>query len=1279
MHKKLYPIIRQILALWAFAIWAAPVQGQPYCDVHTFTIRDGLPANTISSISQSADGLMWFSTWNGLCFYDGYRFTAFRNRPGIDDVLSTNRLLNSRPGSDGSIWCITSDNRLYLFDTHTCRFISVSDIIRRRFSHEAAVIDVVPLANGHTWVIGRNGTDNYRIDNARLDDNGGGITPYGTAGRRLKGALRQVFMGGDGREWLSTRYGLESADGSLNLPCQHDSIAYAAVMGKATWFVSAKGKIFTTAGGGRRVEAGPDLGVKAVYCIAQDGRRLLLGTDDGIVETGADRRVRRWAVQTPAQPSATVRHLYVDSRRRIWAFNGQDGVTLIQPGGGERRWLQIQAPAPTLRTACEQPLIHEDSHGTVWMVPAGGTFGYFCESEQRLKPYTLVSPGQSTACLPYIKRYFFDRDRNLWFMGYRDVSLVNFRYRNFKYLPVLPDQEARSLFTDSQGRTWVGMQDGQVAVYGKDRHLLGFLHPDGRLRPQATAFSRKIFAICEDARKNIWIGTKGDGLYIRRADGQMAHHTHNPADPYSLSSNDIYDFDIDTQGRLWIATFEGGLNLADGHTGTMRFINPRNELRQYPARQFPKVRRITHTPQGVMLLSTCSGLVTFSDRFSTPSQIRFFTSRHQQGDGSGLNASDVLQTLVTRKNGILVVTLGGGLQQIASPRLLADRLRFTRWGQLNTDEGIIQSVVEADNGDIWMMRESSIMCRRKAHGDMLQYVPDVSGSDMEFSEAKPAHDPATDIITVGARGGIVAFRPQDLKKSQYRPNIVFTGVLYQGDNTTEPVLNMKVLDVPADRRNLTVYFSAVEYTDRLLVKYAYKLEGVDKDWNYTGSVNSASFNHLPAGHHRLLVKSTNGAGIWVDNVASLNIYVHPSFWETVWARLLYLALACGIIYVGIYIYILRAKNTLGREMGEMKTRFLTEIGHKLRTPLTLIGGPVSEVLSQTDLPPTAKAHLEMVKRNAEQMLDLVNKMLRYNTDSRHLYISDNQIPQTETPEETHPRQDDPTQGDNPQEGNGLKLLVVEDNDDLRTFLVGILSREYDVIQAPDGQQGLEAARRQMPDFIITDVMMPVMDGLTMVRHIRQATETSHIPIIVLSAKASLDDRIEGLKLGVDDYITKPFSAEYLKLRVHNIICQRMMLQQSYVDQIRPDDKRTYQLESPQIVDADNEMMKSLLACLEKRIDDPSLKIEELAGAVHLSRSVFYGKIKAMTGMTPVDFVRHIRMQRAQELIKKSEYPFSQIAYKVGFSDPKYFSKCFKKAMGITPSEYREKARQQQED
>ncbi|MDE6037687.1 MAG: DNA-binding response regulator, partial [Duncaniella sp.] len=230
--------------------------------------------------------------------------------------------------------------------------------------------------------------------------------------------------------------------------------------------------------------------------------------------------------------------------------------------------------------------------------------------------------------------------------------------------------------------------------------------------------------------------------------------------------------------------------------------------------------------------------------------------------------------------------------------------------------------------------------------------------------------------------------------------------------------------------------------------------------------------------------------------------------------------------------------------------------------------------------------------------------------------------------------------------------------------------------------------------------MPEMDGLTMVRNIKSNKALSHIPIIVLSAKASEQDRVLGLREGVDDYVTKPFSATYLRQRIASIIAQRRILQQSYLESLGNTGKvydasapavtaqesqpssaadkagtaaeSEYHLDTPQLVDADKEMMTTLVAFINEHIEDEGLKIDELAEAVNLGRTVFYGKIKALVGMTPSDFLRRMRMQRAEELIVRSRLNFSEIAFKVGFSDPKYFTKCFKKETGMTPSEYRQK-------
>lgn len=518
---------------------------------------------------------------------------------------------------------------------------------------------------------------------------------------------------------------------------------------------------------------------------------------------------------------------------------------------------------------------------------------------------------------------------------------------------------------------------------------------------------------------------------------------------------------------------------------------------------------------------------------------------------------------------------------------------------------------------------------------------------------------------------------------------------------------------------MAVQFAAVDYSADASVQYAYRLRD-NGEWTYIGNSNTAYLSRLTPGRHYLEVKSTNADGVWCDNVAVLEIYAKPTFWETSFAKVLYILLGLLLVYGGLHIYMLRRKNALHSELDRMKTRFFADVSHKLRTPLTLISAPVREVLKEPELKPDSRKHLEKVVRNSDNMLELVNKMLRWSQDNG-VYISDENRIETVGINDIRKYPQDHIIEPDLQTVPGAKnvrLLIVEDNDDLRNFLRDILAPNYTVYVAENGKQGLKMAEEIQPDFIITDVMMPEMDGLTMVHNIKQNKSLSHIPIIVLSAKASVSDRVQGLREGIDDYITKPFSPSYLKQRIANIILQRRMLQHTYLEMIQKraelpvpaeeteqtvqtshtDDKEQtdltednlpaqtpeqtasqWRLDAPVIADADQEMMSKLLKFLEARIDDENLKIEELAEAVNLGRTVFYGKVKSLVGMSPSDFLRHIRMQRAADLIAGSKLNFSQIAFNVGFSDPKYFTKCFKKETGMTPSEYRAHAKRKKDD
>ena len=259
----------------------------------------------------------------------------------------------------------------------------------------------------------------------------------------------------------------------------------------------------------------------------------------------------------------------------------------------------------------------------------------------------------------------------------------------------------------------------------------------------------------------------------------------------------------------------------------------------------------------------------------------------------------------------------------------------------------------------------------------------------------------------------------------------------------------------------------------------------------------------------------------------------------------------------------------------------------------------------------------------------------------------------------------------------------------------------------------------MPDFILTDVTMPVMDGITMIREIKQDRTISHIPIIILSAKASVEDQLKGFEQGVDGYLTKPFSTSYLMGRIEAAINKRKATQTDLAKMMKQNGNAGYtgntgNAEAAEIFQPAAEPRKTLselnfdiqekerlaeekkselksYAFMESQINDktmgrilkyvtdnmgsPDLKIDDIADAIGMSRSVLYNKIKQAVGMTPIDFVRHIRIMRACELLQQTNDPLTSIAFEVGFSDPKYFSKVFKKELGIVPSEYRERTKE----
>lgn len=281
-------------------------------------------------------------------------------------------------------------------------------------------------------------------------------------------------------------------------------------------------------------------------------------------------------------------------------------------------------------------------------------------------------------------------------------------------------------------------------------------------------------------------------------------------------------------------------------------------------------------------------------------------------------------------------------------------------------------------------------------------------------------------------------------------------------------------------------------------------------------------------------------------------------------------------------------------------------------------------------------------------------------DVTHHYSESPSVKPIQIPDETQPLTDIVV------DDELVTILVVEDNADLRDFIASGFTNQYNVLLAVDGEDGLAKAKENIPDIIVSDVMMPNMDGLEFTRHIKQNECTSHIPTILLTAKAEEQSRIEGLKIGADDYLPKPFSLEELQLRVNNVLA----LRKRYAAKLKADLMLEKETEAePTEPSLDEKFMVKVKSIIEENIGHPSFNVEMLASEMNLSRAQLFRKIKALTNTAPSELINDLRLHRAAQLIRAKADNVAQIAYAVGFSEQSYFAKRFRKKYGVSPSEY----------
>lgn len=244
------------------------------------------------------------------------------------------------------------------------------------------------------------------------------------------------------------------------------------------------------------------------------------------------------------------------------------------------------------------------------------------------------------------------------------------------------------------------------------------------------------------------------------------------------------------------------------------------------------------------------------------------------------------------------------------------------------------------------------------------------------------------------------------------------------------------------------------------------------------------------------------------------------------------------------------------------------------------------------------------------------------------------------------------------------LLLVEDNEDVREYLIECVSAHYQVVEAHNGQIGIEKALELIPDLIVSDVMMPEKDGFELCQALKNDERTSHIPIVLLTARADASSRMEGLSRGADEYIAKPFDRQELEIRLRNLLENRRRLQARYASLPLPPAS-----EDPELILEDAFLLK-IRDVVEAHLSDADFEMPQLERALGMSRSQIFRKVKALTNQSPTLFIRSVRLHKAKELLQSSKLSVAEVAYEVGFTTPSYFSTAFLEEFGKNPSDFR---------
>lgn len=1013
----------------------------------------------------------------------------------------------------------------------------------------------------------------------------------------------------------------------------------------------------------------------------------------------------------------------------------------------------------------------------------------------------------------------------------------------------ISNNAVKKLYQDHEGGIWLCTYNGGVSYHS----------PHQFFQKHYTQYSKNsltgnvVHDIRIDAYNNVWIGTEDAGINkLDTKTGLYTNYQFNPGKHY-LSDNCIHGIEV-IGDRLWIGTHMNGIDLMDIQTGQI--------VRHYAIGDDTKsgknntIVNMYKTRKNQLLVATAKGMYSYNpakDLFEIIPQLPVlnriqtiyedhrgviwagtFTKGlffYDPGTGKygafpldsiSKASNNTINHIHEDKNQNLWFATGEGLKRY--DRATASVLTYTTKNGLPSN--VTFQIQEDESGNLWVSTTNGLVSLDIEMGKFTTYTKSHGLITNQFNYNSSAKAPDGRMY-FGTIKGMISFNPKEIGIYPIKPVVYITEINVNNKKCETKTDHISIpfnkhIILKHNQSSFNLEYSAISYIAPDITQYAYCMEGLDTKWTYITGDHKAYFTKLSPGQYTFKVKAANVSGVWTEEPTLLHITILPPWWLSPVAWFVYVLIAFVTCALVIWSVIRHNKEAIRRQMQTFesdkekelyraKINFFINIAHEIRTPLTLIKSPLDKVISHTELPPDAKSYLDIVNKNANRLLALVNQLLDfrkteikeyslnfiktdivsllYETAERFRDTAEQESLQlsieTEIPsypvfidneactkilsnllsnavkyarshiiikfailnedrfaidmvndgekisEETKEKIFEPFfRGESSahKSGTGLGLplarslaemhrgtleltdahqpfitfrlclpvnqphsikfaddekvtppttyiptytteqsrptiLVVEDNKEMQYFIGQEVNSIYNVVVADNGQEALAVLEEYGIQLIISDIMMPLMDGFTLLKKVKTNLEFSHIPVILLTARNTVQSRLEGLELGADAYMDKPFSMDLLLAQIVNLLNNRNSIRSYYFN------SPIVHMKSMAYTKADENFLDKLNDIINLHINNVELDVDMIAGQMNLSRPTLYRKINALSNLTPNDLIKLTRLKKAAELILQGNMKIYEISEAVGFNSQSYFSRAFSKQFNMSPSQY----------